>query len=655
MSAPGARTAKTPLGTSLTEALDQLQQANRLGQDRLPEEDLERLQATLDRTGSRRSLSAEHTVVGVFGPTGSGKSSLVNALSGTEAARVAARRPTTSEPLALVWGRTGSDELLDWLQVRQRVELPDGAPLIAGVGPEAGHVLTSAAPAGSRQGNAQAAPAGQVREGLRNGYSGSTAPANEDGSTADGSPEDDSSSAGTAGSSAPDGPKSRGWAWGRGLFRRRRRASAPAAPKRAGESGPGPSSSPDAGLILLDLPDFDSTALAHRQVVERLTGQVDVLLWVVDPQKYADAALHHGFLRGLAAHESVTLVALSQADRLAPHDLEAVTSSLAGILADEGLRNIAVMPVSARTGQGVGDLAEAIRELAESRAAATRRMVADAERAADVLLPFAVGRSLAPPSEAAMAALSDELGAAAGVPVVVDAVRRAYRRDAHATTGWPVTRWLGGLRPDPLRRLNLRHEDVVPELRRSSLPVAQPAQQARVDHALRVFGDAAAHGAVEPWHSSIRDAARGTAEDLTDALDTAVTGTDLETGRKWWWGIFAVLQWVAFTALVVGLAWLGVLAVLGFLQLPAIDVPRVEGFPVPTLLILGGATAGILLAVVAAVLARWDAGRRASRVRRRLLASCSRVAHEVVLQPVEDEVSRCNDFSAAVRAAARRT
>lgn len=237
---------------------------------------------------------------------------------------------------------------------------------------------------------------------------------------------------------------------------------------------------------------------------------------------------------------------------------------------------------------------------------------------------------------------------------MVDAVARAYRRDAHAAMGWPVTRWLAKFRPDPLRRLNLRREDILPELRRSSLPLTQPAQGARVDHALRVFGDACARGAVEPWHSSIRDAARGTASDLTDALDGAITGTDLETGRRGWWGVFGVLQWLTFAALAAGVAWLVVLAVLGFLQLPAIEVPRVEGFPLPTLLILGGLTAGILLSVLAALLARWGAARRASRVRRRLLASCSRVVDDIVLHPVEDEVERCNRFRAAVLSALQR-
>ena len=56
------------------------------------------------------------------------------------------------------------------------------------------------------------------------------------------------------------------------------------------------------GLVLLDLPDHDSTELSHRLQVDRLVQLVDVMVWVVDPQKYADAALHERYLRPLAEH-----------------------------------------------------------------------------------------------------------------------------------------------------------------------------------------------------------------------------------------------------------------------------------------------------------------------------------------------------------------
>src|SRR5699024_9903463 len=51
------------------------------------------------------------------------------------------------------------------------------------------------------------------------------------------------------------------------------------------------------GIVLLDLPDLDSVQSTNRSVAERMTGLVDVLVWVTDPQKYADAVIHQEFVR----------------------------------------------------------------------------------------------------------------------------------------------------------------------------------------------------------------------------------------------------------------------------------------------------------------------------------------------------------------------
>ena len=38
------------------------------------------------------------------------------------------------------------------------------------------------------------------------------------------------------------------------------------------------------GLVLLDLPDHDSTEVSHRAKVDRLVRLVDAFIWVLDPQ-----------------------------------------------------------------------------------------------------------------------------------------------------------------------------------------------------------------------------------------------------------------------------------------------------------------------------------------------------------------------------------
>ena len=78
---------------------------------------------------------------------------------------------------------------------------------------------------------------------------------------------------------------------------------------------------PMTNLVLIDLPDHDSTEKTHRMTVDRMVPLVDMLVWVVDPQKYADAALHDGYLKPLAPYADVMVVVLNQSDRLQPDQL----------------------------------------------------------------------------------------------------------------------------------------------------------------------------------------------------------------------------------------------------------------------------------------------------------------------------------------------
>ena len=77
------------------------------------------------------------------------------------------------------------------------------------------------------------------------------------------------------------------------------------------------------GLVLLDLPDHDSVRLENRLEMGRFVALVDQLIWVVDPEKYADAALHDGFLVPLAGYADVMLFVMNQIDRLSDEAVRA--------------------------------------------------------------------------------------------------------------------------------------------------------------------------------------------------------------------------------------------------------------------------------------------------------------------------------------------
>lgn len=516
-------------GPGLPERLEALRTVVDLGRDRLDPGDVDAARDLLQRAGERIGLGAEVTVVALAGSTGSGKSSLFNALSGSELSPVGVRRPTTATAHAAVWGEAAtSDRLLEWLGVPRRHH---------------------------------------------------------------------------AGDDELD------------------------------------------GLVLLDLPDHDSTEVSHRLEVDRLAQLVDVFVWVVDPQKYADAALHEGYLRPLATHADVTVVVLNQIDRLSEEELRRCAADVKRLVESDGLRGITVLSVSARTGEGLAQLRTVVLERVKAERAALERLAADIDALAVTLKGYG-GPAAVRPSKRDEASLTAALAEAAGVDVVTSAVARAHRRDAALRMGWPFTRWVRRFRPDPLERLHLRR---TAGTGRTSLPIATPLQRARAETAVRAVASEAGARLPEPWPDLVRRRAGEATDELLDGLDRAVGRTDLgEDRHPRWWSFVRSLQTALAATAVVGFLWLTVLFVLEWFGLPRPATPELEAVPWPTILLLGGLAAGFLLAAIAAQLARVGAARRRARADKRLRAEIHGVARERVLDPIQAELDAYDSFRDAL-------
>src|SRR5579864_5958191 len=252
--------------------------ADRAGSDGFSQELVTDAEALLRRSGERMRMSASHTVVALAGGTGSGKSSLFNALAGAPFSPAGVMRPTTKHSHACVWGMEGAAPLLDWLGVQRR----------------------------HRYARASALDEGEASL---------------------------------------------------------------------------------TGMLLLDLPDHDSVVTGSAALVDRLVKLADMLVWVLDPLKYADASVHRRYLVPLAGHAAVTTVVLNQVDTLSPDQAADCESDLRRLLDAEGLTETQVLVTSATTGAGLGELRRALAAAVAARRAATDRITADI----DVLLErFAV-------------------------------------------------------------------------------------------------------------------------------------------------------------------------------------------------------------------------------------------------------------------------
>src|SRR5687767_10744805 len=207
----------------LAPRLSALTKVVELGPGRLDDKLVSEAQNLLLRAGDRLKLSSDHTVVALAGGTGSGKSSLFNAISGLELSPTGVRRPTTARTHACVWGLDGAGPLLDWLQIQWRHRFARASALDKGES--------------------------QLH-----------------------------------------------------------------------------------GLVLLDLPDHDSIRALTDPEADRLIGLADMVVWVLDPQKYADASTHRRYVAELGGHDAVTVFALNQSDKLSTEEVAELVIDLNDLL-----------------------------------------------------------------------------------------------------------------------------------------------------------------------------------------------------------------------------------------------------------------------------------------------------------------------------------
>jgi GTPase Era involved in 16S rRNA processing len=411
------------------------------------------------------------------------------------------------------------------------------------------------------------------------------------------------------------------------------------------------------GVVLLDLPDHDSTELSHHLEVDRLVELADMLVWVLDPQKYADAAVHDRYLAPMANHQEVVLVVLNHIDTVPPENRASMLDDVRRLLADDGLGGVPVLAVSARQDEGIDELRHQIAKRVAAKKAMRARVEADLRAAAEKV-DAATGRATVKrlPQER-IAALDDALAECAGVPTVVDAVEQSTRARANRATGWPLVAWVGKLRPDPLKRLHLDLGAAGKQLTgtsRTSIPQATPVQRARVDTEVRALAEEVTQGMSHPWAASVRQASVSRFDDLNDRLDSALARTPLGVDRiPVWAGLVRVLQWLLVLTAVAGGVWLALIAFGAYLQLPDLTTPQWQGLPVPTLMLVGGVVLGVVLALVCRVLVSLTARRRARSADRRLRAGIAEVTQEVVVGPVEAELAAYTQAREGLTAALR--
>ena len=598
----------------------------RTGSEGFSQELLAEAETLLRRSGERMRMSASHTVVALAGGTGSGKSSLFNALAGANFSPAGVTRPTTKHSHACVWGMEGAAPLLDWLGVQRR----------------------------HRYARASALDEGEASL---------------------------------------------------------------------------------TGMLLLDLPDHDSVVTGSAALVDRLVKLADMLVWVLDPLKYADASVHRRYLVPLAGHAAVTTVVLNQVDTLSPDQAADCESDLRRLLDSEGLSETHILVTSATTGAGLNQLRRVLAGAVAARQAASDRITADIDamlerfavyagdsvpgwlppvkpvllsrapdaapsepastRASDrppweqpdfdehegngrtgaadwqpwqtTAAPTRPSSSARPPWEDAtqdgngtgkpaedpavyvpagpIGTLTAAFAKAAGARAVTETLNGVRERSAAGYIGWPPARLAA----------RLRGQAPTHKLLASGPGQAGQAQRSDIDNAINVFANEVGGSLPEPWSRTVRAAARSRADEAQSALGTAVSqGLPPRDKVTSWWRLVALAQWLLMALMLAGLIWIVLILAVGesstARKSPSLinDVSLAPwlGVMVVALLLLGWLISSWCQNMV--VLA---ADREREQASRDILDRIAVVANDLVVTPVGRELSDYERFRTELAAA----
>jgi hypothetical protein len=391
------------------------------------------------------------------------------------------------------------------------------------------------------------------------------------------------------------------------------------------------------------MPDHDSVMNHAGARVDRLVSMADVMIWVLDPQKYADAAVHRRFLVPMAGHAAVLAVVLNQVDLLEAEQVGECVADLRRLLDSEHLQDVAILVTSAVSEVGLDDLRRLLVDGVAARRAAAARISADLDGVVARFGRFAgdVDARVDRVPVTSKSRLTDRFAAAAGITAVGDALRSARELRAADFVGWPVawfTQRLSGRNPLRKVRLGMLWNEL-----RSVTAGPAGAQQAEIDNALTDLGNELAESLPEPWSHTVRDSVRSEAEQIPAALGAAI-GEALpdEDSVVWWWRI--------------AVAWIALIVIFGVFHaasgLPTLlsntgALPWVVALAVGAL-IVGAATASICMKVVISAAQRENA-----LVTAAMKEHVAAVATQMAIVPAEQELSELERYREEAKIAAR--
>jgi GTP-binding protein EngB required for normal cell division len=396
-----------------------------------------------------------------------------------------------------------------------------------------------------------------------------------------------------------------------------------------------------ADVAVLDLPDFDSIVLEHRQLVDALLPRVDAVAWVVDPEKYMDHVMHGGYLRDIAPRLRRQIVVLNRSDLLSAADAGRVAEDMRGRLSRDGAGDIEVVATRAKEGaRGIDELRRWLESGVVAKRVVVARVAAEAREAVRDLAADAgvVGETSDPLIEPARRerALSS---VTRGVLGVVDIA--GLERQAVAATRFLARRRgagpLGLLTSGTYRLIGRKRTAADPagflnrwQLRGSLAPAVEP---------LRELITSTLPSVPAPLRRGLAAlcAPASLEHRLTETIDRALAGetAGFRVPTSPLWSLIGVAQYAVTALLLFSALWLVSLFVIHDAPVGSITVPYLGPVPTPVALLAATLLVGYVLAKVLQMHAGWLGRRWARRIGARITVEVRRRIVDELLVPLD--------------------
>ncbi|MBM7825456.1 GTPase Era involved in 16S rRNA processing [Arcanobacterium pluranimalium] len=414
-------------------------------------------------------------------------------------------------------------------------------------------------------------------------------------------------------------------------------------------------------VIMLDLPDIDSTNNHNREIARRLSQKVDVLIWVLDPQKYADAIIHDDYLAHMRHHAEVTIVVLNQADTLAERIQADVVADAQRILHSHGI-DVPVLATSTRIGLGIVELRERIAQIVQERNVAYAHLCAQLKNISDVLEASAadgIWQFLDQLPDRQSVLVDPLLGAIGGKQLEKILYESCVYRGNSSTTSI-FTRWLWRAKVDPLKRFRLVKDnvdgaDVWPDESVTVEAITEligvdRSYQARYEMSVDEFITQVVEKMPRLWAHSIMQSHHRRAMAVLETAGDVLQRVSFPLRKvPLWWRLGNIAQWFLGVGAVVGALWLillnfGHLIQIQLIDPPAVDFGGVVRIGLPLLVMVGAALASILVSLLSGVAHRWRARRMQKRIMRDVKQRMNEKLSVELMEPLKADLQRYLDY-----------